>query len=358
MSDTSPLLGLPYLQPSQAQKHVTHNEALQVLDTVVQLSVENLGVATPPEAPGAAERFLVGAGATGAWAGHDHEIAVNLGDGWRFQPPARGWIAYLTSPGTFAAFDGTEWKELSPPAPALLGINATADAQTRLAVATDGVLFTHDGGDHRLKINKEATGDTASLLFQTAFSGRAEMGLTGDDGFSIKVSADGTDWTTALRFDPATAAVSGKAVQQDDSDTTPGRLMLAEHGVLRSEIVGSVTQAGGLPTGAIIERSTTAAGTVVKWADGTMMMCARVTVDINTSATQYFPYPQVITTITGGSFIGADGDEASGSGSGDRRRAMADMAVWTNPNGWKVRLHEGIVADTLDLHVTVFGLWI
>jgi hypothetical protein len=358
MSDTSPLLGLPYLQPAQAQKHVTHNEALQVLDTVVQLSVENLGVATPPETPGVAERFLVGAAATGAWAGHDQEIAIKTSDGWRFQPPARGWIAHLQSSGTLAAFDGTTWKELAPPAPALLGINATADAQTRLAVATDGVLFTHDGGDHRLKINKEATEDTASVLFQTGFSGRAEMGLTGDNGFSIKVSTDSTDWTTALKFDPATAAISGEAVQQGGSDSTPGRLMLAEHGVLRNEIVGSVAQAGGLPTGAIIERSTTAAGTVVKWADGTIMMCARVTVDINTSGTQYFPYPQTITTITGGSFIGADGDEASGTGAEDRRKAMADMAVWTNPNGWKVRLHESITADTLDLHVTVFGLWI
>ncbi|MCZ4352271.1 DUF2793 domain-containing protein [Roseovarius aestuarii] len=48
MSDNSPRLGLPYLQPSQAQKHVTHNEALQRLDALVQLSVVALNVETPP----------------------------------------------------------------------------------------------------------------------------------------------------------------------------------------------------------------------------------------------------------------------------------------------------------------------
>ena len=39
MPDTSHALSLPLIQPSQAQKHVTHNEALRILDAVVQLVV-------------------------------------------------------------------------------------------------------------------------------------------------------------------------------------------------------------------------------------------------------------------------------------------------------------------------------
>ena len=38
MSDLSPILSLPLLQASQAQKHVTHNEALMQLDLLVQLT--------------------------------------------------------------------------------------------------------------------------------------------------------------------------------------------------------------------------------------------------------------------------------------------------------------------------------
>ena len=45
MSETSPRLDLPYIQPSQAQKHVTHNESLQRLDALVQMTV--LALATP-----------------------------------------------------------------------------------------------------------------------------------------------------------------------------------------------------------------------------------------------------------------------------------------------------------------------
>lgn len=48
MSDTSPLLSLPYIHAAQAQKHVTHNEAIELLDAVTQISLEAVGATTPP----------------------------------------------------------------------------------------------------------------------------------------------------------------------------------------------------------------------------------------------------------------------------------------------------------------------
>ncbi len=41
-----------------------------------------------------------------------------------------------------------------------------------------------------------------------------------------------------------------------------------------------------------------------------------------------------------------------------RRQALADLAVWTKTNNWKVRLHQPVASDTLDVTLTVFGLWI
>ena len=79
-----------------------------------------------------------------------------------------------------------------------VGINATSDATNRLTVASTATLLNHDGAGHQVKINKAGAGNTASLLYQTGFSGRAEMGLAGNDDFSIKVSADGGSWFTAL----------------------------------------------------------------------------------------------------------------------------------------------------------------
>ena len=50
MSQILPNLNLPLMQASQAQKHVTHNEALNILDTAAQLSVQSSSVTTPPVA--------------------------------------------------------------------------------------------------------------------------------------------------------------------------------------------------------------------------------------------------------------------------------------------------------------------
>jgi hypothetical protein len=48
MSTVSPNLSLPYIQQNQAQKHVTHNEGMRLLDGVVQLSVLSRAQTAPP----------------------------------------------------------------------------------------------------------------------------------------------------------------------------------------------------------------------------------------------------------------------------------------------------------------------
>ena len=58
MTDTSPILAMPYIQPSQAQKHVTHNEALSLLDVIVQLAVESAVLATPPATAVEGDRYM------------------------------------------------------------------------------------------------------------------------------------------------------------------------------------------------------------------------------------------------------------------------------------------------------------
>ena len=49
-----------------------------------------------------------------------------------------------------------------------------------------------------MTINRAAETDTASLIFQTGYSGGAELGLTGEDGFSLKTSTGGDNWITRL----------------------------------------------------------------------------------------------------------------------------------------------------------------
>ncbi len=94
MPDVSAILQLPYLQPSQAQKHVTHNEALRLLDVIVQIAVESATLATPPSTPTNGQRWIVGPAASGDWTGQTGRIAAWLDNAWMVVPPQDGWIAW------------------------------------------------------------------------------------------------------------------------------------------------------------------------------------------------------------------------------------------------------------------------
>lgn len=213
-------LGLPYLAAAQAQKHVTHNEALRRLDVVVQLAVLDATLTTPPASPSEGDRYIVADGATGAWAGQGGAIAAFVDGAWLFLAPAAGWTAFDRAADALLIRHDDEWVAAGSFLGAVtrFGVNAAADDTNRLAVRSNAVLFTGieagDGGtgDVRFVVNKEAEADTASLLFQSGWSGRAEVGLAGDDDLVFKVSEDGAAWTEAIRIDKA----SGRATLAAD----------------------------------------------------------------------------------------------------------------------------------------------
>jgi hypothetical protein len=218
MSST-PHLSLPLLAAAQAQKHVTHNEALAALDALVQLAVGERNRAAPPASPAEGDRFLVGAGATGAFANQEGNIAsFDLG-AWRFFTPRPGWLAYVQAEDLLVLFDGSEWKAAGSVPEALdnldrLGLGTTADDLNRLSAKLNAALFAALGaeeggtGDLRFVLNKSTESGVLSQLYQRGFSGRAEMGLIGSDDFGIRVSADGSQWLDALRVDRRTGVAS------------------------------------------------------------------------------------------------------------------------------------------------------
>ncbi len=272
MPDSSARLDLPFIMPSQAQKHVTHNEAIERLDLLVQLTVAAFDATSPPTEPAEGQVWALGAAPGGVWAGHAETLAAFVQGGWVFISPRPGWRAVAGA--ELRIWSGSAW--VAPTVElqnvAGVGINASSDATNRLAVAAAATLLSHDGAGHQLKINKATPGDTASLLFQTGFSGRAEMGTAGDDDFAIKVSADGADWHDALIVDAASGAV----------DMPNGAKVAGSEVYRRDNTLGTVSQSGGIPTGAIIQRGSNANGEFVRYADGTQICWT--TIDAGNSA--------------------------------------------------------------------------
>ncbi|MES2860977.1 MAG: DUF2793 domain-containing protein [Pseudomonadota bacterium] len=205
-------LDLPYLAASQLQKHVTLNEALTRLDALAQTAVVSRTVAAQPGDPDEGALYILPDSSTGAawsaWASGDL-VRAELG-GWTRVPTPLGGLAFVMDteelvvrlPGGWAPVAPTALQNLS-----LLGLNATADATNPFAAKVNKALWTArptgEGGDGDLRFtfNKDTAADTLSLLFQSGYGGRAELGLIGDDDVRLKVSDDGSAWHEALRID-------------------------------------------------------------------------------------------------------------------------------------------------------------
>lgn len=103
--------GLPLLQPAQAQKHVTVNDAMMRLDALVNLVLNSVTVATPPAVVVDGQCWAVPPGATAAWEGHGGEIAIGANGGWVFAIPQRGQRGFVLDRGVQALWNGSAWIE-------------------------------------------------------------------------------------------------------------------------------------------------------------------------------------------------------------------------------------------------------
>jgi len=213
MSEQTPRHDLPLIINSQAQKHITHNEALTRLDATHHLSIRDIDIIEPPSGAVEGDVFAIGVSPTGDFAGHSGELASLTEGGWRFHPVVLGMVAYFEDAQTLQVYGSSGWEAVTAPAPTelpRLSINTQDAGDSLLSVKSPSVLLAADdgadslSGDIRVTLNKTDTSDTASLLFQSGYSGRAEFVLAGDDHFRVKISPDGVNFRTVLEADPDT----------------------------------------------------------------------------------------------------------------------------------------------------------
>src|SRR5436305_6282375 len=274
MTDTSNL-GLPFIEGSQAQKHVTHNEALRILDAAIQISVLDLTRTARPPSPADGERHVVASGATGAWAGQGNAMATWQDGAGAFLAPKVGWCIWSVADNIVFVFDGTHWRDLRDLPVTLdnavhFGINTSPSSPNRLSVKSNAALLAAinvaegGSGDARLQISKESAAKTASVFFSDAFSGRAEFGLIGSDAFKLKVSADGSAWVEAFNIDQTTGnlalprgliltgVVSPPQITANQNDYNPAGAATASVLQLSSDASRNITGMAGGAEGRLV----------------------------------------------------------------------------------------------------------
>jgi hypothetical protein len=120
MPGATPRFALPFILPGQAQKELFHNEAIVLADALIHAAAEAAPVPDPPSAPEPGQCWIAAAGATGAWAGRDHALAVWTESGWRFAPPMPGMSVWNKQAGTWLIWSGTSWRAGEVPAAKLM----------------------------------------------------------------------------------------------------------------------------------------------------------------------------------------------------------------------------------------------
>jgi Protein of unknown function (DUF2793) len=220
----TPKMAMPYIVTGQAQKEITHNDALNDLDSLAQITVLSRAVITPPLTPFEGDSYIIPSTATGAWAGNTNAIASYY-SGWRIKVPKAGWQAYVQDESMMCLYDGTVWNATVASQAITLFGNITAPSWTNAGVAFKAAAATY-------------TNTTSSGVVAT--QGVYSFGIP-----TLNASA-ATTYTNSGTVIIRGAPVSGTNVTQSNVAA-----LLVESGGIRI-VSGSLQLAGGSYTGGAV----------------------------------------------------------------------------------------------------------
>lgn len=197
MSERTAHLALPFLMAAQAQKHVTHNEALRLLDGITQLSVKSRSLTDPPVSPAEGDRYLPATGATGAWTGWAGSIAYWTDGAWMRLIPAPGWLAWVAGESLAIIWTGSGWV----PMVSALGMIAQSASVTVAKAAQNsgtGMAVTEQVLSGLTGASRTSTIAIPARAIVLAVSCRTVTAITGATSFDCGIAGEPAKFGGAL----------------------------------------------------------------------------------------------------------------------------------------------------------------
>lgn len=139
MPEMTSRLALPLIEVGQAQKEVTHNEALRRIDTLLHLAARSRSAGVPPD-PDIGAVWIVPEAPSGAWTGQADKLAEWDGTVWSFAAPRAGMLVFVEDEGVVGVFTGSGWAVDSLPVGGIEvgGAQMFAAARADVAAPTGG----------------------------------------------------------------------------------------------------------------------------------------------------------------------------------------------------------------------------
>jgi hypothetical protein len=209
MSETSG--GLPLMAQTQNSRYLTFNELAWALN-VLQTGVLDRNLSTPPGFPSEGDAYIVASGGTGAWSGHDDDIAFFFDGIWNFLEPelAQGRGIWVYDEGILI-----QWTSGSPSGWAPIGAGDASTVSYTPAVPADwdGSADPGDVSDALDQLAERVTdleGAGGSNAFGTiAVSGQSDV--VADTSSDTLTLAAGTGITLTTNAGADTVTVTGHA---------------------------------------------------------------------------------------------------------------------------------------------------
>jgi len=213
MSDGTARLDLPYILQSQAQKEVTHNESLQIIDALLQTTIESSQLTAPPATPTEGTLYIVGTNSTGAWASKDGYLAQYANSGWTFYAPFTGLFGWDKSTSCFKYYDAAwiswtggsaiTWKRTYAATTTYLASNAVIyNGSSYIALVDSTGVTPGTNSNVWLMIAQKgadgATGATGATGAVGATGATGETGERGIQGLKGDTGAAGTNGTNGV----------------------------------------------------------------------------------------------------------------------------------------------------------------
>ena len=184
-------LGITLVEQSQSQKEVTVNDAVKLIDAILNTGVIDKDLTAPPGSPATGDVYIPATGATGAWAGKDNQIAW-YDASWRFLVPKEGLTLWVKDEDKLYSYSGIAWvstiEALSTPQFARIGLGTAPHATHIINLFGPSALINGSAGFF-LQMNKANAAQNLEFIFQQGFVTYAELGLLGDNELTLKTTA-------------------------------------------------------------------------------------------------------------------------------------------------------------------------
>ncbi len=171
-----------------------------------ETAVEDRDLTAPPGSPATNAWYIVAAGATGAWATHDGDLARYTGSAWAFYTPVNGNLVWVRDEDQLYAFDDAAWTAVTS------GGGGSGDV-VGPGSSTDNAVVRFDSTTGKLVQNSAVT--IADTTGNIALPGGGTV-----DGRDVSVDGAMLDAHVASTSNPHSVTAAQTGAQASDAELT------------------------------------------------------------------------------------------------------------------------------------------